>query len=112
GDLDRVERRTLAQVVAGEEERDAVGLSRPVGADPADEHLVLTGRAARGGEVLEANAWCGRQQLAHLLWRDRCDGLDPDRLGVSDHDRDPDTGRADGKLGQLENLARLGPKLR
>src|SRR5215210_904911 len=38
-DLDRVERRALAQVVAREEQREAL-LDRRVAADAADEHLV------------------------------------------------------------------------
>ncbi len=40
GDLDRVQRRALAEVVAREEEREAV-LDRRVAADAADEHLVV-----------------------------------------------------------------------
>ena len=51
-DLDRVQRCALAQVVAGEEEREAV-LDRRVLADPADEHVVAARGAARRRELLE-----------------------------------------------------------
>src|SRR5439155_2763634 len=53
-DLDAVQGRPLAQVVAGEEEREPV-LGGRVAADPPDEHLVSAGGLARGGEVLEPN---------------------------------------------------------
>src|SRR5581483_9155657 len=83
GDLDRVQRRALAQVVAREEEREAV-LDRRVAADPADAH-----RRRR----------C--EQLARPLRRERLLGLEPDRLGVPDEDRHTDAGRLDRQLRQL-----------
>ena len=52
GDLDRVQRGALAQVVAREDEREAA-LDRRVAADPPDEHLVDPGRLAGRGELLE-----------------------------------------------------------
>src|SRR5204862_6412892 len=45
-DLDRVQRRALAQVVAREEQREAV-VDRGIAADPSDQHLVLAGGLAR-----------------------------------------------------------------
>ena len=39
-------------------------------------------------------------------------GLDPDRLGVADHDRHADARRLDRQVGQLHDLARLGAELR
>src|SRR5581483_1659147 len=107
GDLDRVQRRALAQVVAREEEREAV-LDRRVAADPADEHLVDAGRLARRGEVLDAHRRRRCEQLARPLRRERLLGLEPDRLGVPDEDRHTDAGRLDRQLRQLHDLARLG----
>ena len=53
GDLDRVQRRALAEVVAREVEREAV-LGGRVAADAADEHLVHRRRPCRGdGNSLE-----------------------------------------------------------
>src|SRR5579884_3006954 len=111
GDLDRVQRRALAQVVAREEEREAV-LDRRVAADPADEHLVDAGRLARRGEVLDAHRRRRCEQLARPLRRERLLGLEPDRLGVPDEDRHTDAGRLDPQLRQLHDLARLGAELR
>ena len=52
GDLDRVQRGALAEVVAGEEEREPV-LDGRVAADPADEHVVAARRLAGRREVLD-----------------------------------------------------------
>ena len=49
GDLDRVQRRALAQVVADEEEREPV-LDGRIAADPADEHVVSSGGLLRRRE--------------------------------------------------------------
>ena len=59
-DLDRVQRCALAEVVAGEEERESA-LDRRVAPDPPDEHLVAAGRLARRGEVLDAHATARRR---------------------------------------------------
>ena len=47
-----------------------------------------------------------------LRRRERLLGLDPDGLGVADHDRDAHARRLDRQLGQLHDLARLGAELR
>src|SRR6266487_5644001 len=53
GDLDAVERCALAQVVAGEEEQEAV-LGGGVASDAADQDFVPTGRLAGSRELLDA----------------------------------------------------------
>ena len=50
GDLDRVQCRSLPEVVAGEEEREAVERALVL-ADPADEHLVAAGSVLRRREL-------------------------------------------------------------
>ena len=68
GDLDRVERGALDEVVAGEEEHEAV-LRGAVGADAADEHLVGLRRRARRRHVDDAHRRRAAQQLGRLLRR-------------------------------------------
>ena len=52
------------------------------------------------------------EQRACLLGRQVVLGLDPDRLGVADHDRHAHARRLDRQLGQLHDLLRLGAELR
>ena len=54
GDLDGIERRALAQVVADDEQdQPLTAWYRLVLADPPDEHLVAAGRVQRGRVVVE-----------------------------------------------------------
>ena len=95
GDLNRVERRALAEVVAREVEREPV-LGGRVTANTPDEHVVDAGGGSRGrdlGQLEHADAWRRAQDLDRLLRLERVLELDPDRLGVADHDRHADTGR-------------------
>src|SRR5438270_3975948 len=107
GDLDRVQRRTLPEVVARQEERETVSVARAVRPDPAHQHLVLACCLPGRGDVLEPQAPRLREQLLRVPGRERLERLDPDRLGVPDQDRNAHAGRADGQLRQLEDLARL-----
>src|SRR5687767_4780681 len=105
-DLNRVECRALAQVVADDEEREAV-LDRRVLADPPDEDVVAAGRDPRRGELLEADPRCPAEDRRRLLGRERLVRLDPDRLGVPDEHRHSHAGGAHRQHGQLEDLPRL-----
>ena len=105
-DLDRVQRRALAQVVAGDEEREAV-LDRRVLADPADEHVVAARGAARRRELLERDARRAGEDRGRLLGGERLAGLEPDRLRVADQHGDAHARRAHRQRRQLEDLARL-----
>src|SRR5438067_12171887 len=86
GDLDRVERRTLDEVVAREEEHEAVA-RRAVETDAPDEHLFgLRGRARRR-DVDDAHRRRAREELHRLLGRERLLELHPDPPRVADEDR-------------------------
>ena len=91
-ELNRGQRGSLAQVAAREHEREAA-LDRRVGADPADEHLVDPGRAARSGELLQSDRGCGCENRTGARGGELGLGLHPDDLRVSDHDRDADAAR-------------------
>ena len=65
------------------------------------------GRASRRREVLDPHGRRGGQQLSRARRLERLVGLEPHRLGVADRHRNAHAGRADGQLGQLEDLARL-----
>src|SRR5688572_2876711 len=58
GDLERVQRGALAQVVAYDEKDEPVRRGRVL-ADAPHEHVVDPGRPAGGGEVVERHARCG-----------------------------------------------------
>src|SRR5262245_3228893 len=86
GDLNRVQGRALAQVVvhAPECKPGAVRRIRP---DPADEDIVAPSRILRRRKVVQRDVRCRAESLARLLGRERFDGLDPDRLRVTEEDR-------------------------
>ena len=118
GDLDRVGRRALAQVVADDPQGQAAAVGdRRVAADPPDIDLVVAGGVDRqrvdvaGRVVADDHAGDGREQLPGALGRDRVAGLDVDRLGVAGEDRDPDGRARDPQLGQVQDLAALGDDL-
>src|SRR6187200_2423840 len=114
GDLDRVQRRSLSQVVAREEEREAVDRALVL-ADPPHEHLVDAGGVLRGGELRQpqhAHARSLTQDRVGILRRQGLLELDPDRLGVAHEHGHAHAGGADREVGQLEDLARLRAKLR
>ncbi len=68
GDLHGVERGALAQVVADDEQRQAV-LDASVTADAADEGGVPAGGLERGRDVGELDPGCAREELARLVGR-------------------------------------------
>ena len=111
GDLDRVQRGALAEVVAREEEGQAA-LDGRVAADPADEDVVDPGGLAGDGnssrrtDGAAASSSCARAAESRLL------GLEPDRLGVADHHRHAHAGRLDRELRELHDLPRLRAELR
>src|SRR6476661_687970 len=71
GDLDGVEGRALAQVVADDEEHEALALRGGlVGADPADEDLVAAGGLERVGHVGDDDAGGVLEQVERLVGRD------------------------------------------
>src|SRR5206468_1812653 len=106
GDLDRVQRGTLVQVVAGEEEREAV-LRRAVGADASDEHLIGLRRVLRRRNVDDLDRRRVAQESGRLVRAERTLEFDPHRLGVAHEHRHADGRRADGQLRELHDLARL-----
>src|SRR5579875_2844667 len=112
GDLDRVQRRALDEVVAGEEEHEAVAAGGPVGTDAADEDVLRLRRGARGRGLDEPHARRGGEKLRRAFRLERLLGLDPDRLGVADEDGDAHGRGAHGQAGQVEDLAGLGADLR
>ena len=68
GDLDGVEGRALAQVVADDEEHEALALGgRLVGADAADEDLVAAGGLERVGHVGDDDAGRVLEQVERLV---------------------------------------------
>ena len=67
---------------------------------------------ARGRELVELHRRGGLEQRAGALGGERLLGLDPDRLGVADHDRHADARGLDRQVGQLHDLAGLGAELR
>ena len=94
-DLDRVQRRALAEVVCDDEEDEAV-LDRWVSADAADKYVVRLGRVARGRELLEPDPRGVLQGLrAASPAESRPLGLDPNRLRVPDENRYTHAGGAD-----------------
>ena len=66
GDLDGVQRRPLAEVVAGEE-KDQPVLGRRVPSDPSDQRGVDAGAGERRGDVDDAHPAGGAQQGDGLL---------------------------------------------
>src|SRR5204863_5305476 len=67
-DLDRVERGALPQVVAREEEREAV-LDRRIAAEAAHEHVIDARRLPRRREVLDTHGRRRGEELARALRR-------------------------------------------
>ncbi len=106
GDLDRVQSRALAEVVADDEEGESVR-HRRVLPDPADEDVVAACGPAGRRELLQPDPRRRAEQLRRLLRRERLLGLDPHRLGVPHEHGDADAGRADREVGQLEDLLGL-----
>ena len=106
GDLDRVERRALAQVVAGEEEHEAV-LRRLIGADATDVHLVRPDGVPVCRNRLDPKAGRPAQEPLGIGGRERRLRLDPHRLRVTHDDGHPHARRAHREIGELEDLARL-----
>ena len=118
GELDRVGRGALAQVVADDPEREpaVVGDARVL-ADAADVDLVGAGglgreRVGRGRRVvLDHDAGDRGEQRPGAVRRDRLARLDVDGLAVGHEDRDADGRRADAQVRQVEDLAALGDDL-
>ena len=105
-----MQRGTLAQVVADDEERQPV-LAGRILADPADEHVVAACSVAGRGELLQPDPGRAGEHRRCLLGRERLLRLEPDRLGVPDEHGDAHAGRAHRQRRQLEDLARLLPQL-
>ena len=77
GDLHRIERSALAQVVADNEQRQAMGHGG-IAADAADMHRILTGHFERIGHFAQHHARCVCQQFGRAAWGDRALELDID----------------------------------
>src|SRR5579862_473653 len=80
GDLDRVQRRALDEVVAGEEEDQAAAVRGAVLADTTDEDVFGLSRRARGRHVDEPHPRRGFEERRRLRRRKGLLRLDPDRL--------------------------------
>src|SRR5207248_4244588 len=99
GDLQRVERRALDEVVTREEEDETVPVRGAVEADAADEYVLGLSRRSGGRQLGEAHARGAGEHRLRVLGLERLLGLDPDRLRMSDEDRDADGRRAERQLG-------------
>jgi CubicO group peptidase (beta-lactamase class C family) len=110
GDLDRVERGALAQVVADHEQREAVR-DRAVLAHAADEHRVGAGRVERVGDLGHDHARRVRQQRERLRGLERALELEVERERVAGEDGHAHARARDRELGQVEDLAALVAQL-
>src|SRR4029453_11039455 len=99
-DLDRVERGALAQVVADEEEHEAV-LCGGVGTHATDENIVASDRMSVPGHLLEPEPRSLREDALGLRGRERRFRLDPHRLGVAHDDGNADARGAAGQVGAV-----------
>src|SRR5215204_2606460 len=96
GDLDGVRRRTLEEVVGDAPVLDHSSLH----AYPPDVGSILTGDLERRREVVRnLDARRRPKRFEHLRERRLALGLDVDALRVACVDRNPDSGREDGKVG-------------
>ena len=118
GDLDRVRRRALAQVVGDDPEREPAIVRRsrgPGGRDRRRPRRVRRRRSPAGSVlgrvVLDDHARHRGEQLARPFRRDRLAGLDVDGLRVADEDRDADGRARDPQVRQVEDLAVLADDL-
>src|SRR6478609_4384564 len=112
GDLDRIEGRTLAQVVADDEEHEALARgSRLVGPHAPDEDLVATGRLERVGHVGDDDARRVLEQVERLLGRDVALELRVDGEAVPGEDGDAHARARDPQVGGVQDLARLVAQL-
>src|SRR5690606_7608483 len=102
-DLHRVERGALAEVVVGDEQRQAV-VHRLVAADPADVRRVLTGRLQRRRDVAEDDTGRLAQQLGRALGADRAGEAGVDLQRVTGEHRDADAGPGDLQLRDVQDL--------
>ena len=117
-DLHRVQRRTLAKLVAGREERQPtiVGHAR-IPSDPTDQDLVAPRRLDRFGEpatvgiVHDFEPGGGREDRAGRVDVDRPIEFEMDRLAVRPQHGDADAGRRDQQSGRVENPPGLGLEL-
>src|ERR1035437_4145170 len=112
--LDRVQRRALAEVVTGHPEVEGP-LPRRVVAEPTHEHRVDPGTVeGRGGSVTtvdEADPGSAGQDRGRLVAWQRPGELDVRAHRVPHVDRHPDARRADGQFGGVEDLAALAHEL-
>ena len=110
GDLERVERGALDEVVAGEEEDESVapawsGRIRPT--STSSLCAAARGLASRRDGRSERLTAASPPAPARAVPR-----IDPDGLGMADEDGYAYGCRAERQVGQLEDLARLGADLR
>ena len=113
GDLDRVERRALAQVIDAQEEREAALAARD-GAQPADEHRVAALDVERHGVALLPSA--GRYSspgAARSAASSSCDGrvalrAEVERDAMAGVDRHAHRRGGHVQVRQLQDLADLG----
>jgi CubicO group peptidase (beta-lactamase class C family) len=110
GDLDRVERGALAQVVADHEQREAVR-DRAVLAHAADEHRVGAGGVERIGNGGHDHAGRVCQQRQRLRGLERALELEVERQRVAGEHRHAHAGPRHRQPGQAEDLAALVAQL-
>ena len=110
GDLNGVQGRALAEVVADAPEREPV-LDGGIAPDPPDEHLVLASGVSWRWKLGEAQVRSSGKDVARLLHRQRSFGLQPDRLRVPDQHGHANARRLQRHFGQAQDLARLGAEL-
>ena len=110
GDLDRVERGALEQVVAHHEEVEAVVVVE-VRAHAPDGDLVAPGPLQRGGDVVELEVGEGAQHPHRLVEVDRALEGRAHLDGVAHHHRHAHARRRDVEAGDVEDLARLVAQL-
>ena len=115
GDLDRVRRRALAQVVRHDPEGEPAVVRRSTGPGapgrrtprPAGGRRSRAGRRWPPGRPGRRRPSTPANSVARLGGRDRLAGLDVDGLGVADEHRHADGRARDAQVRQVEDLAAL-----
>src|SRR5699024_249014 len=112
GDLDRVQRCALAQVVVGDEEDEPLACRcRLVGADAADEAGVGPGGLERGRDLVEDDAGSLTEHLCCALGGDLGVEFGVDAQAVPGEHGHPHAGAGDREVGQIEDLPALVAQL-
>ena len=112
GDLNGVQRGSLAKLVAGNEQADRFGI-RQIASDTADKHVILAGSLQRHGKMIlgrivhNLHARGLREQSANFRGVSLFFQLKHDGFGVRTEHRHTHAGRRDAHFGFVEYLSCL-----